>query len=188
MHHCKHGFWFRMYNFSYTWKYIICNSDWKTYHSFHVWKTVIVHCSPHWLELMCIWTFMTTLFSMWVYNKSLIVVSVYPLLFCISSNTNKCRALVCYCFDSDFSFQMFIIKTLITNKATSLDCQYLKWSTCLHVWEEKITGTHIIDVQGCALVVPGGPSCPTFAVGWLENLSFFIEILCWHLDLHRFTK
>ena len=27
--------------------------------------------------------------------------------------------------------------------------------------------------QGCALAVPSDPGCLTFALGWLENLSFF---------------
>ena len=33
--------------------------------------------------------------------------------------------------------------------------------------------------QGCALAEPGGPWCLTFVPGRLENLSFFIEIICW---------
>ena len=31
--------------------------------------------------------------------------------------------------------------------------------------------------QGCALAVPGDPRCLTFALGWLENLSFFLTKL-----------
>ena len=33
--------------------------------------------------------------------------------------------------------------------------------------------------QGCALVEPGGPWRVTFALGRLENLRFFIKIICW---------
>ena len=33
--------------------------------------------------------------------------------------------------------------------------------------------------QGCALVEPGGPWRLTFALGQLENLRFFIQIICW---------
>ena len=33
--------------------------------------------------------------------------------------------------------------------------------------------------QGCALAEPGGPWRLTFVLGRLENLSFFIEIICW---------
>ena len=33
--------------------------------------------------------------------------------------------------------------------------------------------------QGCALAEPGGPWRLTFVLGWLENLCFFIEIICW---------
>ena len=33
--------------------------------------------------------------------------------------------------------------------------------------------------QGCALAEPGGPWCLTFVLGRLENLSFFIQIICW---------
>ena len=36
-----------------------------------------------------------------------------------------------------------------------------------------------IDIQGCALAEPGGPWHLTFALGWLENLPFFIQIICW---------
>ena len=34
-------------------------------------------------------------------------------------------------------------------------------------------------LQGCALAEPGGPWRLTFVLGRLENLSFFIEIICW---------
>ena len=33
--------------------------------------------------------------------------------------------------------------------------------------------------QGCALAEPGGIGRLIFALGWLENLSFFIQIICW---------
>ena len=33
--------------------------------------------------------------------------------------------------------------------------------------------------QGCALAEPGGPWRLTFALGQLENLRFFIQIICW---------
>ena len=34
-------------------------------------------------------------------------------------------------------------------------------------------------IQGCALAVPGGPWHLTFALRWLENFRFFIQIICW---------
>ena len=34
--------------------------------------------------------------------------------------------------------------------------------------------------QGCALEEPGGPCLPIFALGRLENLRLFIQIICWH--------
>ena len=34
-------------------------------------------------------------------------------------------------------------------------------------------------LQGCALAEPGGPWRLTFVLGRLENLSFFLEIICW---------
>ena len=37
----------------------------------------------------------------------------------------------------------------------------------------------ISHVQGCTLAEPGGPWCPTFAPGQIENLRFFIQIVCW---------
>ena len=33
--------------------------------------------------------------------------------------------------------------------------------------------------QGCILAEPSGPWCLTFALGWLENLRFSIQIMCW---------
>ena len=36
-----------------------------------------------------------------------------------------------------------------------------------------------IILQGYALAKPSGPWHLTFALGQLENLSFFIQILCW---------
>ena len=33
--------------------------------------------------------------------------------------------------------------------------------------------------QGCALVEPSGPWRLTFVIGQLENLRFFIQIICW---------
>ena len=33
--------------------------------------------------------------------------------------------------------------------------------------------------QGCALTEPGGPWHLTFTLGRLENLRFFIQIICW---------
>ena len=35
------------------------------------------------------------------------------------------------------------------------------------------------DLQGCTLAEPSDPWCLTFALGWLENLTFFIQIICW---------
>ena len=36
-----------------------------------------------------------------------------------------------------------------------------------------------ISLQGCALAEPGGPRHITFALRRLENLRFFIQIICW---------
>ena len=33
--------------------------------------------------------------------------------------------------------------------------------------------------QGCALAEPGGPWRLTFALGRLESVRFFIQIICW---------
>ena len=35
------------------------------------------------------------------------------------------------------------------------------------------------NFQGCALAEPGGPWRLAFAPGQLENLRFFIQIICW---------
>ena len=37
----------------------------------------------------------------------------------------------------------------------------------------------MIDHQGCALAEPSGPWHLTYALGQLENLRFFIRIICW---------
>ena len=37
----------------------------------------------------------------------------------------------------------------------------------------------MISYQGCALAEHGGPWLPTVALGRQEDLSFFIEIICW---------
>ena len=34
-------------------------------------------------------------------------------------------------------------------------------------------------LQGCTLAVLSGPWCLTFALRWLENLHFFVQIICW---------
>ena len=34
-------------------------------------------------------------------------------------------------------------------------------------------------MQACALAEPGGPWRLLFALGQLENLRFFIQIICW---------
>ena len=37
----------------------------------------------------------------------------------------------------------------------------------------------VVGMQGCALAEPGGLWHITFALGRLENLRFFIQIICW---------
>ena len=36
-----------------------------------------------------------------------------------------------------------------------------------------------VYMQGCSLAGPGDPWCLTFALGQQENLSCFIQIICW---------
>ena len=43
-------------------------------------------------------------------------------------------------------------------------------------------------VQGCALAEPGGPWRLTFALGRLENLRFFIQIICWAPWILQFQR
>ena len=40
--------------------------------------------------------------------------------------------------------------------------------------------------QGCALAEPSGPWRLTFALGQLENLRFFIQIICWDPGFYSF--
>ena len=43
-------------------------------------------------------------------------------------------------------------------------------------------------MQGCALAEPGGPWRLTFALGRLENLRFFIQIICWEPLILQFQS
>ena len=36
-----------------------------------------------------------------------------------------------------------------------------------------------VCMQGCSLAGPGDPWCLTFALAQQENLSCFIQIICW---------
>ena len=51
------------------------------------------------------------------------------------------------------------------------------YTTILQQIHVSIEG--IKQLQGCALAEPGGPWRPTFALGRLENLRFFKQIICW---------
>ena len=42
----------------------------------------------------------------------------------------------------------------------------------------------LMPPQGCALAEPGGLWHLTFVLGQLENLCFFIEIICWAYNFH----
>ena len=45
-----------------------------------------------------------------------------------------------------------------------------------------------LNFQGCALAEPGGPWRLTFALGRLENLRFFIQIICWAPQILQFQS
>ena len=52
-----------------------------------------------------------------------------------------------------------------------------------------ITVEHLrIGPQGCALAEPSGPWRLTFALGRLENLTFFIQIICWAPWISQFQS
>ena len=65
----------------------------------------------------------------------------------------------------------------------------LDW-TSISVISSKKQGNNlsycVISNQGCSLVEPSGPLCLTFVLGRLENLSFFVEIICWAPGFHKF--
>ena len=64
----------------------------------------------------------------------------------------------------------------------SLTLQYVSTKTHGFVTLKKKTGSRNKgnkDNQGCALAEPIGPWHPTFALGQIENLRFFIQIICW---------
>ena len=49
----------------------------------------------------------------------------------------------------------------------------------LHQGAVLVQTKSIHSAQCCALAEPGGPWRLTFALGRLENLRFFIQIICW---------
>ena len=58
----------------------------------------------------------------------------------------------------------------------------LKWSVTFRIGVHTICFScrnEKLSRQGCALVGPGGPWRLTFAPGRLEDLRFFIQIICW---------
>ena len=97
-----------------------------------------------------------------------------------------------------FSFQHFVwVKScdILTNRHVILKAtiSQLLW-LCLQLTSKNMTtngvkgGTllhnhcfpgSILPIQGCALAEPSGPWHLTFALGRLENLRFFIQIICW---------
>ena len=54
------------------------------------------------------------------------------------------------------------------------------------VQKHGLAQTLKILVQDCALVESRGPWCLTFVLRRLENLTFFIEVICWALGFHKF--
>ena len=46
----------------------------------------------------------------------------------------------------------------------------------------------LYNTQGCALAEPGGPWRLTFSLGRLENLRFFIPIICWAPQILQFQS
>ena len=74
-------------------------------------------------------------------------------------------------------FKLFVVITVHV-----FTCEIIYNATCVNdtgrsellAFESKIE-----YIQGCTLAEPGGPWHPTFALGQLENLSFFIQIICW---------
>ena len=44
---------------------------------------------------------------------------------------------------------------------------------------DRVRKNSLKIIQGCALAEPGGPCTKLFALGRLENLRFFIQIICW---------
>lgn len=57
---------------------------------------------------------------------------------------------------------------------SNLYCDFLAFT-----WAQSIAlCKNLVGGQGCALTAPGGPWYQTFAPGQLENLWFFVEILC----------
>ena len=62
--------------------------------------------------------------------------------------------------------------------SSSADCEVCSLSSAF--WGLQVEFCSLRStVQGCALAEPGGPWRLTFALGQLENLRFFIQIICW---------
>ena len=84
------------------------------------------------------------------------------------------------------------IKILSNQKPQEIDAQetgrFYEQKTDEHVRVKNLPKHNILvknailarySSQGCALAEPSGPWCLTFVLARLENLSFFIEIICW---------
>ena len=70
------------------------------------------------------------------------------------------------------------LKVILGRSSSSADRLYIKQKksvTCISPCNLKTINLF----QGCALAEPGGPWRLTFALGRLENLRFFIQIICW---------
>ena len=57
--------------------------------------------------------------------------------------------------------------------------QKLAWWCNIFIIIRKLLEWRRVQVQGCALAEPVRPWRLTFALRWLENLRFFIQIICW---------
>ena len=118
------------------------------------------------------------------------------------SNTVQCENLLCkkplvppwlWFEASILCFCQSVIK-ILCQKETHLDAESQDWIhlkqmnilqccptinvTCKALTNQEIY-PQLVYSQGCALAEPSGPWCLTFALGQLENLSFFIQIIFW---------
>ena len=66
-----------------------------------------------------------------------------------------------------------MLQLILTQKHNNLflKCNKLECQVCVSTFK--------FISQGCTQAVPGGLWRLTFALGQLENLTFFIQIICW---------
>ena len=100
---------------------------------------------------------------------------------CYIANTSLSTSFQCYCTADRINYCRCIFQLIFgTYYTVNEQCREKSWFT--NVFKMNNFWVFPMDInvqQGCALAEPGGSLRATFAPGRLENLRFFIQIICW---------